>query len=94
MPLPVPPTSPDESTGRPDPFSSVRWANLFPGRNRISVREAAKAVELSVPHVINLIEGGIIDAETAPGGKTVPKTERYHITEAAWEAFIEGRRTK
>ena len=67
-------------------FSSLLAENVFPGRNSITVFEAAHVLRVSEKHIINLIEEEQLKAISVAGANS--DRSRYRIPVSEWDAYI------
>lgn len=67
-------------------FRSLLAATVFPGRNSITVFEAAHVLRVSEQHIINLIEEGQFKAISVAGANS--ERSRYRIAVSEWDAYI------
>lgn len=76
------------------PLFSVLSHNIFPGRSSLYVHEVARALEITTPHVISLINEGLLDAIEVTGKGNKTSREHWRIPVSAYDAYIRSRRNQ
>lgn len=76
------------------PLFSVLSHNRFPGRSSLYVHEVAAALEITVPHVISLINEGLLDAVEVTGKGNKTSREHWRIPVSAYDDYLRRRRNQ
>jgi len=76
------------------PLFSVLSHNIFPGRSTLYVHEVAKVLEITTPHVISLINEGLLDAIEVTGKGNKTSREHWRIPVSAYDAYLRKRRNQ
>ncbi len=79
-------------TGTPR-FSCMKAHKLFPGRTSLYVREVSDALRISVPHVISLINEGLLGAIEITGKDNKTSQDHWRIPVGEFDAYVERRRS-
>lgn len=82
-----------ESSAAVDPFASIRASKLFPGRSTLYLHEVAKALSVSVAHIIDLIAEGKLSAVEITGKGNKSSREHWRVPVGDFDRFIEENRS-
>ena len=74
-------------------LSSMRAHRLFPGRTSLYCHEVAKALEITVPQVISLINEGLLVAVEVTGRGNKSSREHWRIPVGCFDDYVERRRS-
>ncbi len=69
-------------------LATVLSHKVFPGRSSLYVHEVAKAIQITVPHVISLIQEGLLDAVEVTGRGNKTSREHWRVPVSAYDAYI------
>lgn len=75
------------------PLDSVSSHKIFPGRTSLYVHEVARALHISVPQVISLINEGLLVAVEVTGRGNKTSREHWRVPVSALDAYVEARRS-
>ncbi len=69
-------------------LATVLSHKVFPGRNSLYVHEVANGLQITVPHVISLIQEGLLDAVEVTGRGNKTAREHWRVPVSAYDAYI------
>ena len=72
-------------------LSTVLSHKVFSGRSTLYVHEVADKLEISVPHVISLINEGLLDAIEITGKGNRTSREHWRIPVSGYDKYVIAR---